>query len=212
MIATCIHKVCNNLILLLLPLIKKIETDTSCKYYIRYTIIILENMNVLKKQILSRSIVRALIGTEMFPHFMTIDSEICDEISKLLCNDQLQIFNYIANINTLAGEYICCSIGHSSSGFLIEARTIRMQEFNDQQLYEMIIKTFIFTVFSFCSQEQKQNLINSCHNKENFDQLIEMCISLNYTFETNQCNENNYEDDSDYDMYDNYDEGYDSVS
>lgn len=167
-------------------------------------------MNVLKKQILSRSIVKTLISNEMFPHFMTIDSEIFGEINKLTCDEQLQIFNYIANINTTTYEYICCSIGHSSSGFLIEARTVRMREFDDQQLYEMIVKTFIMTVFAFCSQEHKQNLINSCQHKENFDQLIEMCIYSNYTFGTNQYDEY-YDDENDSD-YDDYDKGYDSVS
>lgn len=173
--------------------------------------------DILKKQILSRSIVYLLINNDMYPAYSVITEEIYKEIQKLLFAEQLEIFNFNAYVSTIAYDYISYSVGYSLGGQLMEAKNIRVDSIGDQQLYEMIVKTFICVVFYKEIESKQQSIIELCINdKSIFNQLIETCLNLNFlnvhhtchSHDEYVCANNNIRDDE----YDDYDDGYDSVS
>lgn len=171
--------------------------------------------DILKKQILSRSIVHLLINNNMYPEYSVISRELHGEIQKLSTTEQLALLNFTANISTLAYEYISYSVAYSLCGQLMEAKTVRVSSIDDQQLYKMIIETFVGVVFDKENESKQKSLIDFCIcDKSNFNQLIDTCSDLNFldVLHTNHCyldsHEHIYDDN---DTEDEYDEGYDSV-
>lgn len=172
--------------------------------------------DILKKQILSRSIVYLLVNNSMYQEYSVITKEIYDEIQKLTTAEQVALFNFTANVSTIAYDYISYSVTHSVCGQLMEARNIRVSSICDQQLYETIVKTFVNVVFDKENESKQKSLIELCvADKSNFNQLIDTCSNLNYldvfcTYQYTNENDNYHEEDND-EEYEEYDEGYDSV-
>lgn len=175
--------------------------------------------DILKKQILSRSIVYLLVNNNMYPEYTVVTKEIHDEIQMLTFTEQIALFNFTANVSTIAYDYISYSVAYSLCGQLIEARNIRVSSICDQHLYEMIVTTFVNVVFDKENESKQKSLIELCiTDKSNFNQLIDTCSNLNFldVFSTYQYideNDNYHDETDDYDEMDNYDDGgYDSVS
>lgn len=181
----------------------------------------------LKKQILSRSIIFSLIDNALYPEFNIVNEELNKEIQNLSISEQIELINFIANVNNIAYDYISYSVGHSYRGELIEARNIRVNFIDDHQLYMMLVITFVNVIFNNETQSKQESLIELCRNSGfNFNKLIDTCLNFNFldilngnynheNYSTNfDCNTNDNDNDNDseyeYEYCDEYD-GYDSV-
>lgn len=145
-------------------------------------------MDVLKKQILSRSIVYALLNHEKFPYFNVIDDSIYNSMAKLGYYDNISMCNYVASVSNICNDFIVCSVGGGSNGILIEIVSIDTKKIKDDELYMMIVNTFINTIFQNSSKDYVSYLKSFCNNKENFNKFIETCIEFGYVVANSKIN------------------------
>jgi hypothetical protein len=170
-------------------------------------------MDVLKKKILSRSIVDAVLDYADASDYQIITSEIQKEIQQLQYSEQTEMLNYLIKANNLASSHVTLNVGNSFDGLLIETSVIKICEIApDFELLKLIIINFIDAVFKSASNDYKSSLINDCiEDKTKFEKLVASYSfdDINDYFEKDiQNNESNY--NSDYDYYDYFD-GYDST-
>jgi hypothetical protein len=155
----------------------------------------------------------------MYPSFSIIDESIHTEMQKLNYLERSILLNFIANVGVISREHISHSIACTSCNQLIEVKNIRINNIDDYQLYEMIVRTYVNVVFNGERDLYQNSLIQIClRDKLNFNRLIDTYSDLSYVnIPENYCEIDLDYDDSDYYdnysncNYDNYDEGYDSV-
>lgn len=170
----------------------------------------------LMKCILARSIVNTLIDRKKYD-FNVVNKTLLEEIHKISLENQLMLLNFLANVERYVCKYVNYSVVHSDVfGQFTEVTNVMVTNINDKELYEIVVTTFINTVFETEPESKQTELINLCLNSMSiFNEVVNKCNDLNFIDKTEEVDNNIFIDDCDfYSEYDdcNYDEGYDSVS